>query len=95
MTFKEQLDALKGRIQAKITSESSQEQIDEITGIANELDSLELSYNEAVQEQAKLKDTIVRMVQTQGSGKKPIDESQGSKPMTIDECIAEISKGGK
>lgn len=95
MNFKEQLEALKGKIQARITTESSADEINEINGYVEELNSLETSYNEVVTEQAKLKDTIVRMVSTQGSSDKPKDESSGSKPMTIEECIAEVSKGGK
>lgn len=96
MTFKEKFDALKGKIQAKITAESSPEQIEEINAIVGELDELEASHNEVVTESAKLKDTIVRMVSNQGDGNKPGDDSTGSKPKTIEECVAEeLNKGEK
>ena len=61
-----------------------------------ECDSLESSYNEVVTENAKFKDTIVRMVSTQGDGNKPGDDTTGSKPKSIEECVAEeLEKGGK
>ena len=93
--FKEQFDALKGKFQAKITADSTQEQIEEINGIVAELDALETSHNEVVTENAKFKDTIVRMVSTEGNGKTPQDDSSGSKSMSIEEAIAEVQKGGK
>lgn len=96
MTFKERLDALKGKIQAKINADSSPEEIQEVNEIVAEFDSLETSHNEVVTENAKFKDTIVRMVSTQGDGNKPKDDSDGSKPKTIEECVAEeLDKGGK
>ena len=99
MTFKETLDALKGKIQSKITNDSSAEEIEEANGLIADIDSLGASHEELVQEHAKTKDTLVRMVTSQGSGDKPRDESGGSKPKTIEECVAEElekeQKGGK
>lgn len=96
MTFKEKFDALKAKIKAKITTESTPEQIEEINGLVSELDELETSHNEVVTESAKLKDTIVRMVSNQGDGNQPRDDTDGSKPKTIEECVAEIQqKEGK
>lgn len=93
--FKEQFDALKGKFQAKITADSSQEQIEEINSVIAELDALETSHNEVVTENAKFKDTIVNMVTTQGDGKAPANGADDSKSMTIEEAIAEVEKGGK
>ena len=96
MTFKEQFDALKGKIQAKIKADSTPEEIEEWNSMLTEFDSLEASHNEVVTENAKFKDTIVRMVTTQGDGNKPGDDSTGSKPKSIEECVAEeLDKGGK
>ena len=93
--FKEQFDALKGKFQAKITADSTQEQIEEINGIVAELDALETSHNEVVTENAKFKDTIMRMVSTEGNSNTPQNDSTGSKSMSIEEAIAEVQKGGK
>ena len=96
MTFKEQFDALKGKIQAKIKADSAPEEIKEWNSMLAEFDSLEASHNEVVTENAKFKDTIARMVTTQGNGNKPGDDSLGSKPKSIEECVAEeLDKGGK
>lgn len=94
--FNEQLEALKKRIQAKIKAESTSEEIEEVNSIVAELDSLGSSHNEVVTENAKFKDTIVRMVTNQGNSDKPGDDSTGSKPKSIEECVAEqLEKGGK
>ena len=94
--FNEQLEALKKRIQAKIKAESTPEEIEEVNSIVAELDSLGSYHNEVVTENAKFKDTIVRMVTNQGNSDKPVDDSTGSKPKSIEECVAEqLEKGGK
>ena len=83
------LESLKNSVQARITSESS----------ADEIDKLDASHEEelakAQDENAKLKDVIVRMVSTQGSSENPIDDAQGSKPMTIDEIFTKLEKENK
>lgn len=94
--FNEKLEALKKRIQGKIKPDSTPEEIEEVNSIVEELDSLGSSHKEVVTENAKFKDTIVRMVTTQGNSDKPADDSTGSKPKSIEECVAEqIEKGGK
>ena len=96
MTFKERIEALKGTFQAQINENSTAEEIQSINDKSAELDSLETAYNEVVADNAKFKDTIVRMVTTQGDGKQPKDGSDESKPKTIEECIAEeINKKGE
>ena len=96
MTFQEQITALKEKVKAKIKPESSEDEIQEINGLLAEMDSLEATHNELVTENAKFKDTIVRMVTNQGDGNKPKDDTDGSKPKTIEECVAEeLEKGGK
>ena len=96
MTFKEQIDALKQKISSKITSESTPEETEEITGIIAEIDALDSAHNELETEHAKTKSALMRMVVNQGSSDKPKDDTDGSKPKTIDECVAEeLAKGGK
>ena len=102
MTLAERLASLKAKLKAKIKPESSTEEINEINDLMKELDEVENSHNEVVAENAKFKDVIVRMALNTGDGKKPEDESGGSKPKTIEECVAEElekqakeEKGGK
>ena len=89
MNFKERVEALKGEFNAKINQDSTPEDIEKVNQSNKNLDSLVEDYNVVVTENAKLKDTIVRMVTTQGDGKQPQDDVNGSKPKSIEECIAE------
>lgn len=96
MDFKETLNSIKSKIQAKITPEMSAEELENWNGILGEIDSLQESHNKVVTSEATLKDIVVRMVQTQGNADKPRDASTESKPMSIDECVSEVlNKGGK
>ena len=96
MNWKEQIDALKAKFQGKIKEDSSQEEIDEVNNLIIEVNALDSAYQELENEHAKTKSALVRMVVNQGSGDKPRDESNGSKPKTIEECVAEIQqKEGK
>ena len=96
MTLQERIASLKAKFQAKIKPESTPEELDEINGMIAELDEVEKDHNVVVTENAKFKDTIVRMALNTGNGKKPEDESGGSNPKTIEECVAEeLEKGGK
>ena len=95
MTFKEQMDALKAKIQAKVNADSTPEEIQEVNDLVGELDGLSTIHDSVVTENAKFKDTIVNMVMTQGDGKQPNDDSNGSKTMSIEEAIAQVQKGEK
>lgn len=92
MAFKDTLSSLKSKMQAMISTESTAEQIEQINGMISELDSLDSDHTELVTSEAKLKEVVVNMVKTQGNGDKPADDSTGSKPKSIDECVAEIQK---
>ena len=96
MNFLEKVNALKEKLNAKLTAESSPEQIEEINILVAEVDALNNDYSNLEQEHAKTKDALVRMVVTQGNGDKPKeDESGGSNPKTIEEIIAEVEKEAK
>ena len=95
MNFKEKADSLKAKIQAKITPESTPEQIEEANAYVSDLDELSSEHDRLVAENAKFKDTIVKMVTTQGDAKPPKDASQASESMSIEEAIAKISKEDK
>ena len=95
MNWKEQVDALKAKFQSKVKEDSPQEEIDEINTLIAEVYALDSAYNELEQEHAKTKSALVRMVVNQGSSDKPRDDTDGSKPKTIEECVAEVQNGGK
>lgn len=94
MEFTERMKALKEKKQALIKPDMSAEDIQAINDEIAELDELEKSHNKLVTENAKFKDTIVRMVTSEGNGKTPKDDSSGSKTMSIEEAIAEVQNNG-
>lgn len=94
MGFIEKIKALKEKKQALIKPDMSSEDIQAINDEIAEFDELETSYNQLVTENAKFKDTIVRMVTSEGNGKTPKDDSSGSKTMSIEEAFAEVQNNG-
>lgn len=94
-TFKEILEAIKNEAKGQITADSTPEEIEKVDNHVKSLEKLETSHNELVTENAKLKDTIVRMVQTQGNDKAPNDDSSGRKPLSIDEAMSQVAKETK
>ena len=95
MTFKEKIEALKSIFTAMITEESTPEFIEKINGHIAELDELSEEHNAVVTKNEKLTNTIVNMVTKEGSDKTPPDDETGSKPLSIEECIAKVEKGEK
>ena len=95
MGFKETVESLKKRFQEKITPDSKPEEIEEVNANASILDELMAEHEKVVAENAKFKDTIVRMVTSQGDSTPPEDDSTGSKSMSIEEAIEKVSKEGK
>ena len=90
MTFKEKLDSLRARAKARITPESSEDEVKAYNDILSELDEIEKEHNDVVAINGKYKDTIVNMVLTQGDGKPPVDDVEGAKPKGIDGLLAEF-----
>ena len=84
-------------MKSQIKPESSEEELTRLNGISAKLDELETDYNSVVTENAKFKDTIVKMVTTEGNSDKPKDETGDDKPKTIEEIVAEElnKQGGK
>ena len=98
MTFKERLDALREQVKAQIKPESSKEEIEKVNATSAELDELEKEHNAVVAENAKFKDTIVKMVLQEGDGNEPPDDAnREAKPKSIEEIVAEElnKQGGK
>ena len=96
MTFKEKVSQLKELAKGKMVKEdSSAEEIQAYTDYENSLNALEEDYNKEVEEKAKLKDTIVRLVSNQGDGKAPKEESGESKPRSFEQIIADKQNEAK
>ena len=95
MNFEKRLETLIGKVKSKIKPESTAEEVEEVNDLLNDLNALKDYHSKVVEENGQFKDTIVRMVVSQGSSDKPANGSDGSKTMTIEEAVAEVSKGGK
>ena len=96
MNFKETLKKVKDSLLGMIKEDSSAEHIQGINNLVKDLDELGTAHNEVEIKNATLTETIKSIVSTQGNGDKPEDGASGSKPKTIEECVAEVQeKGGK
>lgn len=95
MTFKEKAESLKQQFKSRITPESTPEQIKEADAMVSDLEELSSLHDALVAENAKFKDTIVRMVTNQGDATPPSDPSAESKPMSIEEAIAKVRQESK
>ena len=93
--FKEKVDSLRAKLKAHIKPESSQEELDEINGMLTELDEVEKSHGDLVTANAKFKDTIVRMVTTQGDDNPPPADPNGGNPRSMEQFIKDFEKENK
>ena len=90
MTFKEQIESLRARIKSHIKPESSDEDVQEFSGLLNEVDELEKHHQNLEAENAKYKDKIIKMVMYEGDDKPPVDTHDGSNPKSVEELLAEF-----
>ena len=89
MPINEQIDRLKNSISSQINSDTSPEQIEALKGLNTDIEAIEQSYQQLEAENAKFRDTIVRMVMTQGNAEPPKDENQEKQPRSIEEIMAD------
>lgn len=95
MTLKEQVNALKEKFNSKLSESSTPEEIQEVNDIVKELEQIDSAHDTLLEEHAKTRSALLRLVVEEGSSDKPRDDVDGSKPKTIEECVAELQKGGK
>lgn len=95
MTFQERLNALREKFKAKVNADLPAEELNEINATLEDLDEIEKEYNNLSEVSAKYKDTIVNLTLNQGNDRTPPDDSQGSKPKSMDEFIKDFEKEHK
>lgn len=96
MNFKEQLEALKTRINGMITKDSSTEQVKAYGELKEEVEKLGQSHEELVKEHSELKDLYIQSVKNYGTSDKPVNEP--NKGTTFEEIMSDMeneSKKGK
>lgn len=95
MTFQERLNALREKFKAKVNADLPAEELAEINATLGDLDEIEKEYNNLSEVSAKYKDTIVNLTLNQGNDRTPPDDSQGSKPKSMEEFIKDFEKEHK
>lgn len=88
----EKIKNFKDLLAGRITAESTADQIDQYNKDVAALDEINASYESLETENAKLKNTIINMVQNQGDGKTPPPLVQETQPKTMDEILADLAK---
>ena len=87
MAFKETLAKLKASVTSLLTSDSSKEEIDKITGISNELDSLESEHNKLEKENTALKDDYIAALKKGSNASHQEDNHDKEDEVDIDDLI--------
>lgn len=91
-TVREKINSLINELKTQINAESTPEQIQVVETYSQQLEEISSAYDVLVEENAKIKDTLVRMVMNQGNSETPIDEVEEARPMTIEEVVAKFQK---
>ena len=92
-TFKEQLEVVKASINALITKETPQEQIDSLVNISKQVDGLGESHQKTLDDYGALKDRYIESIKGFGSKATPSDDPQEKSLEDIGKEI--ISNRGK
>ena len=97
MTFKEKTESLRKFLKGLMKEDMSPEQLEEFNQHIAGINELDQDYDKSETDRVKYRDKIVNMVMTEGSDRTPADEHDGSKPMSIDEAVAQVmeKEGGK
>ena len=96
MTFKEKTESLRKFLKGLMKEDMSPEELEEFNKHIAGINELDQDYDKSETDRVKYRDKIVNMVMTEGSDRTPADEHDGSKPMSIDEAVAQVmEKGGK
>lgn len=90
--FKKVLEQTKVQLKGLLNKDSSQEQINAITELDKNLDSLNEAYDQKAQENESLKDNLIEQVKNTGfkvSGSQKDDSGIDPNPKSMDEILTE------
>ena len=88
----DKIKTLKDLFTGRLTTESTADQIEQCNKDIAALDEINTEYESLQTENAKLKNTIINMVQNQGDGKTPPPLVPEQQPKTMDEILADLAK---
>ena len=90
--FKKVLEETKIQLKGMLNKDSSQEQINAITALDKNLDSLNEAYDQKAQENESLKDNLIEQVKNTGfkvNGSQKDDSGIDQNPKSMDEILTE------
>ena len=89
--MEEMIQALKNKLNSRLTGESSSDEINFTSDLSKDLDSIQDEYNKLEKDSAEVKQTLIDYVK-RGSDTKtvPVDETQPKQPRSFEEILAEV-----
>ena len=88
------IENVKNFLKGLITSETSTDDVQKYQGLISEIEEVEQEQKSTSDELAKCKDTIVSLVNHQGSAKPPKDDVN-TQPRSLEEIAQSVINGGK
>ena len=96
MNMKEKVELIKEFLKNHITSDMDTETIKSYNDMIEQADAILDEHNDLEKELVSAKDTIVKLVKTQGNSNPPSDPTpQEKQPRGLEEIAESISNGGK
>ena len=92
--FKQGLDKIVTDAKAKLTSDSSKEEIDAVGNFETQINSIRDDIKEVYDENSELKDKLIKSMRQEGSKEKPEDEKAENKTLE-DFAKEELAKDKK
>lgn len=88
--MKDLINNIKEFLKASLTSETPVEQVQKIGDLNKDLEDIENKYTKLVEENGKLKNTIIDSVKNGGTKTPPEDSSKGESPKTFEEIANQV-----
>ena len=82
-------------INSLLTSESTKEQIDQISKVSKSIDELNDKIGSVFAENDELKESLINYIKTGGDNKPPQDVTQEGETKTFEQCILDLAKNKK
>lgn len=92
--FKSELDKIVADAKAKLTKDSSKEEIESVSNFESQINTISASVKEVYDENADLKDKLIKSMRLEGSSEKP-EEEKAEKKDLMDYAKEELDKSKK
>ena len=88
--FEDLLNAVNTSLNSMVSSESTTEQIEKVNSIKTQLEELQKSHNNLVEEHSKIKDLYIESVKNYGTAVAGSNEIGQKQPRTLEQIAQEI-----